>query len=283
MAIHGLETYVDGESPRHWQHITSHEIGHEYWGEWVLEADDPAWTWIALGIFADTEYMTVRGYDPDRAAEWIGNYVDAVPMYYDTTLDALPGREDAVHFDFNNTVVHSKGPAVVFALEDVLGRETFLRLYKRCLRDFGGRPFGWRDLRTAAEAESGQNLAWFFDAWVRSNRYLSYAVERDDSRADGQGGFKTALRIKRLGTDGHARPGRGLVRGRVHRRRSGPTGRSPLRRSSSRAGLRCGPWSSIPQAVGLDRSSRAGSLAGGGRGAGLGLGTGLCPGRLRRR
>jgi len=200
VAIHGLETYVDGESPRHWQHITSHEIGHEYWGEWVLEADDPAWTWIALGIFADTEYMTVRGYDPDRAAEWIGNYVDAVPMHYDTTLDAPPGREDAVHFDFNNTVVHSKGPAAVFALEDVLGREAFLRLYKRCLRDFGGRPFGWRDLRTAAEAESGQNLAWFFDAWVRSNLYLSYAVERDDSRADGPGGFKTTLRIKRLGT-----------------------------------------------------------------------------------
>ena len=202
VAIHGLETYVDGESPQHWQHITSHEIGHEYWGEWALEADDPAWVWIAMGIFADTEFMTVRGFDPDRAAKWIGNYVNAVPMYYDTALDAPPGREDAVQFDFNNTVVHSKGPAVVFALEDVLGRETFLRVYKRCLRDFGGRSFGWRDLRAAAESESGRSLAWFFDAWVRSNQYLCYAVERDDSRADGGGGFTTALRIKRLGPMG---------------------------------------------------------------------------------
>jgi tetratricopeptide (TPR) repeat protein len=200
VAIHGLETYVDGEPPLHWQHITSHEIGHEYWGEWVLEADDPAWAWIALGIFADTEYMTVRGFDPDRAAQWIGNYIDAVPMYYDTTLDAPPGREDAVRFDFNNTVVHSKGPAVIFALDDVLGRETFLRVTKRCLRDFGGQPFGWRDLRAVAESESGRSLAWFFDAWARSNQYLCYAVERDDSRADGKGGFTTGLRLKRLGT-----------------------------------------------------------------------------------
>jgi tetratricopeptide (TPR) repeat protein len=200
VAIHGLETYVDGESPRHWQHITSHEIGHEYWGEWVLDADDPSWVWIALGIFADTEYMTLRGFDPDRAAQWIGNYINALPMYYDTALDAPPGREDAVQFDYNNTVVHSKGPAVVFALDDVLGRETFLRVYKRCLRDFGGRPFGWRDLRAAAEAESGRSLGWFFDAWVRTNKYLCYAVERDDSRPDGQGGFTTAIRLKRLGT-----------------------------------------------------------------------------------
>ena len=200
VAIHGQETYVEGEPPQHWQHITSHEIGHEYWGEWVLEADDPAWVWIAMGIFADTEYMTVRGFDPDRAAKWIGNYVNAVPMYYDTTLDAPPGREDAVQFDYNNTVVHSKGPAVVFALDDVVGRETFLRVYKRCLRDFGGRPFGWRELLAAAEAESGRSLAWFFDAWVRSNRNLCYAVERDDSRADGKGGFTTDVRLKRLGT-----------------------------------------------------------------------------------
>jgi tetratricopeptide (TPR) repeat protein len=200
VAIHGLETYVDGESPRHWQHITSHEIGHEYWGEWVLDVDDPSWAWIALGIFADTEYMTLRGFDPDRAAQWIGNYINALPMYYDTALDAPPGREDAVQFDYNNTVVHSKGPAVVFALDDVLGRETFLRVYTRCLRDFGGRPFGWRDLRAAAEAESGRSLGWFFDAWVRSNKYLCYAVERDDSRPDGQGGFTTAIRLKRLGT-----------------------------------------------------------------------------------
>jgi len=43
VAIHGQETYVDGESPEHWQHITSHEIGHEYWGEWVMDPDKPAW------------------------------------------------------------------------------------------------------------------------------------------------------------------------------------------------------------------------------------------------
>jgi len=200
VAIHGLETYVEGESPRHWQHITSHEIGHEYWGEWVLDADTPAWTWIALGIFADTEYMTVRGFDPDRRAGWMGNYVNAIPKHYDMTLDAPPGRDDAVRFDFNNTVVHSKGPAAIFALDSVLGREAFLRAYTRILRDFGGRRLGWRDLQAVAEAESGQNLAWFFEAWVRSNQYLCYGIEGRDSREDGAGGFVSDVRVKRLGT-----------------------------------------------------------------------------------
>ena len=199
VAIHGLETYVDGESPRHWQHIASHEIGHQYWGEWILDSDTPSWLWIAGGIFADTEFMTARGFDPDRRTEWMGNYVDAIPLYYDMTLDAPPDREDAVKYDFNNTVVHSKGPAVIFALDAVLGRRTFMRIYTRCLRDFGGKRFGWRDFRTVAEAESGQNLDWFFDAWVRSNEYLCYGIEARDCRPDGPGSFKTEIRVRRLG------------------------------------------------------------------------------------
>jgi tetratricopeptide (TPR) repeat protein len=200
VAIHGLETYVEGESPQHWQHITSHEIGHEYWGEWVIDPDAPAWLWIAMGIFADTEFMTVRGFDPDRRAGWMGNYIGGIPMYYDMTLDVPPAREDAVHFDFNNTVIHSKGPAAVFALDSVLGRDLFLAIYKRCLRDFGGKRLGWRDFRAVAEAESGQNLGWFFDAWVRSNQYLCYGVESKESRPDASGGFISEVRVKRLGT-----------------------------------------------------------------------------------
>jgi tetratricopeptide (TPR) repeat protein len=200
VAIHGIETYVEGESPRHWQHITSHEIGHQYWGEWVLDPDRPAWTWIAMGIFADTEYMTVRRFDPERRAKWTGNYLNAIPRYYDMTLDAPPDREDAVEWDYNNTVIHSKGPAAVFALDSVLGRDVFLRIYKRCLRDFGGKRLGWRDLRAVVESESGQGLGWFFDAWVRTNQYLCYGIDSKATTADGSGGFTSVVRVKRLGT-----------------------------------------------------------------------------------
>ncbi len=199
VAIHGLETYVDGESPQHWQHITSHEIGHQYWGEWVLDPDSPAWLWIAMGIFADTEFMTTRGFDPRRRTEWMTNYVNSIPIYYDTTLDIPPAYQQRIRFDHNNTVIHSKGPAAIFALDSILGRDLFLRIYKRCLRDYGGRRLGWREFQKLCEEESGRNLHWFFDAWVRSNQYLCYSVDSQECRADA-GGFSCEVRVKRLGT-----------------------------------------------------------------------------------
>ncbi len=199
VAIHGLETYVDGESPQHWQHITSHEIGHQYWGEWVLDGDSPEWLWIAMGIHADTEYMTARKLDPDRAVKWRANYLEGIATYNEAPLEVTPADEGRIHYDRNNVVVHSKGPALLSALEVVVGRPAFQRVYESLAREYGGRRLGWRDLQRACEHETGESLAWFFEPWVRSSAYLSYAIEAKESRPDGEG-FRTDLRVRRLGT-----------------------------------------------------------------------------------
>jgi tetratricopeptide (TPR) repeat protein len=197
--IHGLETYKDGESPQHWQQITSHEIGHQYWGEWVLDGDDSPWLWICLGIHADTVYMIARNYDPDRRVQWMGNYIRAVGMYYDTTLDVTPDQEDRILYDRNNLVIHSKGPAFLNALEVVLGQAEFDRIYRKALQVYGGKRLGWREFQRFCEAETNQNLAWFFNPWVRGNAYLCYAIESRDCRPQGDG-YRTEIGVRRLGT-----------------------------------------------------------------------------------
>jgi tetratricopeptide (TPR) repeat protein len=199
VAIHGLGTYVDGESPQHWQHITSHEVGHQYWGEWVLDSDSPEWLWIAMGIYADTEYMTARKLDPDRGVKWRQNYLQGVATYSETPLEVTPAEEERIHYDRNNVVVHSKGPALLSALEVVLGRTAFQRIYEDVARAYGGKRLGWRDLQRACEQETGESLAWFFEPWVRSSAYLCYTIEASESRPEGEG-FRTELRVRRRGT-----------------------------------------------------------------------------------
>ena len=199
VAIHGLETDVEGESPQHWQHITSHEIGHEYWGEWVLDGDRPEWLWIAMGIYADTEYMTARKLDPDRGVKWRGNYLQGIERYYETPLEIAEDQEERIHYDRGNVVVHSKGPALLSALEVALGRPVFQRIYGQVARAYGGKRLGWRDLQRICEQETGESLAWFFEPWVRSSAHLSYAIEAKESRPEGEG-FRTEIRVRRLGT-----------------------------------------------------------------------------------
>ena len=199
VAIHGQETYKDGESLLWWKWITAHEIGHEYWGEWVLDADDQAWLWIAMGIALDTEYLTARQIDPDRRSKWMDNYLNGIRSYYDMTVDIPPAQADEIQYDRNNTVVHSKCPSIIFALDGLLGRPAFERIYKRCLTEYGGKRLGWRDFERVCEQETGQNLAWFFDQWVRSNAYLCYKIAATDSRPAGSI-FRSTVMVRRLGT-----------------------------------------------------------------------------------
>lgn len=199
VVIHGEETFKEGEALTHWQRITAHEIGHEYWGEWVLDPERPAWVWIGMGIFADTEYILARGIDPGRRKSWMSNYRNGTAMYNDTTVDIPPAQLAKIRYDHNNTVIHSKGFSIVSALDCALGRETFESIYKKCLDVYGGRRLGWRELQRFFEKESGRNLSWFFDQWVRSNAYLCYKVESKESKPDGEG-YTSVVRVKRLGT-----------------------------------------------------------------------------------
>ncbi len=199
VAIHGLETYKDGEPLRWWKWITAHEIGHQYWGEWVLDADDPSWLWIAMGIALDTEYLTTRGINPEQRAGWMSNYLNGLRSYYDTTVDIPPAEVDEIQYDRNNVVVHSKCPSIIFALDGMLGRPAFERIYRRCLAEYGGKRLGWRDFERLCERETGQSLAWFFDPWVRSNAYLSYRIAAKDTQPEGPG-FRSTVTVRRLGT-----------------------------------------------------------------------------------
>lgn len=199
VAIHGQETYKEGESTLWWRWITAHEIGHEYWSEWVLDPDDPAWLWIAMGIALDTEYLTSQKIDPERRAKWMGNFLNGLRMYYDMTVDISPARVEKIQYDHNNTVIHSKCPSIIFALDSVLGRPMFEKIYKRCLAEYAGKRLGWNEFQRVCEQETGQSLAWFFDQWVRSNSYLCYRIDAQESKPDGSG-YVSTIKVRRLGT-----------------------------------------------------------------------------------
>jgi hypothetical protein len=47
VVIHGQQRFKD-KPLLHWKWITAHEIGHQYWGEYVMDSDVPPWLWIGM-------------------------------------------------------------------------------------------------------------------------------------------------------------------------------------------------------------------------------------------
>lgn len=196
--IHGEERMSD-KPEIHWRWITAHEIGHMYWGEYVLDKDDPGWLWIGLGIYADREYIRARGWSLQMHRALMNRYVQGVKDHVNTTVAITPEQLSDIHFDFNNIVTHGKGFSIISALANYLGKETFNRIYARCLKQFGGGRLGAREFQDVCEAESGENLAWFFDQWVRSSAYLSYKIS-SQTCAMREGNYHCTVSVERIGT-----------------------------------------------------------------------------------
>jgi tetratricopeptide (TPR) repeat protein len=181
-----------------WRWITAHEIGHMYWGNYVLAQgpDSLNWLMIGMGIHADQEYRRARSIT--GAGELQANYEGGVRQGRDTTMDVTEEQKSAIKWDFNNIVEHGKSIAMINALESTIGRDSFDALYRRCLREYAGKRLGWREFQRIAEIQTGQDLDWFFESWVRSSGSVFYRVAGSDC-APTPSGFDCTVRVERTG------------------------------------------------------------------------------------
>jgi hypothetical protein len=200
VVIHGMEKLAEREK-LHWQWIMAHEIGHQYWYEYVMAkpSDQFGWLMIGLGIYVDREYIRARDLPPDKHRQLIGRYIDGVLEGLDTRADVDGYYFPGITFDFNNVVIHGKGYSIISALNCLLGDSLFDSIHARCLNEFAGRRMGFPDFQSVCEQESGQDLDWFFDQWVRSSPYLSYEIVSQECGASGQG-YVSEIKVARRGT-----------------------------------------------------------------------------------
>jgi len=198
IVIHGQQRFNERPEP-FWRWITAHEIGHMYWSNYVLAQgpDSLSWLMVGLGLHADHEYRRARDIKGGTGA-LEQNYVSGVQQGLDTTMDVTNEQEEAIHWDFNNIVEHGKSIAFLNALESVIGTETFAKAYRRCLKEYAGKQLGWREFQRVSEIESGQDLGWFFEEWVRSSGSADYHVVGQECSAAGNE-FDCTVRVERSG------------------------------------------------------------------------------------
>ncbi len=201
VVIHGMQVFE--KAPElHWKWITAHEIGHQYWGETVMSRTyntyPDSWLMIGMGIFADRIYTEFRQLGDDKHTGLMDRYLKGVKEHFDTTADAPVSLARQQKYDRNNILIHGKGYSIVSALRHSLGDKMFKRIYFRCTREFTGKRMSYHDLRRIAEEESGHNLRWFFDQWVRSPQYLCYNITSSESRLE-EDTFVTDITVEAMG------------------------------------------------------------------------------------
>jgi hypothetical protein len=148
--------------------FVAHELAHQWWGQAV------GWRsyherWISEGFaqyFAALYARQIRGDGTfndliRRMARWGIDKAEEGPISLGYRLGHIRGDTQIFR-----ALVYNKSAVVLDMLRRRLGDETFFRGLRRFYKDWRFRKAGTDNVQQAFEAESGQSLGRFFDAWV---------------------------------------------------------------------------------------------------------------------
>lgn len=202
VAIHDLDKLGD-KARSFGQWIVAHEIGHQYWGEYVLSSEFPCWLNIGLGIYMDRCYAEARKLEVNHHEWFMQRYLRGLKEGVDTTVIQPPEKfiamcAEGMCIDYDNIIVHGKGYAIVSMLEQVLGKDLFRQVFYEALRRFKHRDISSVDFQVLCEEVSGEDLDWFFYQWLHTNRYLCYKIASTEQSKCGET-YLVKVLVERLG------------------------------------------------------------------------------------
>ena len=159
--------------------IVAHEIAHNWWGATVAEkwlSPDTGGEWIVEGFAEFSSLLaaeTVYGRDAltQRLAGELFDPARQGTVAHMSVLDNALAEANA-----RDTIYH-KGAYVAFMLRHVLGDERYFEALRKFLDRFRYQQATDRDLQGELQAASEQDLAPYFNDWVRSDKLADLSLD----------------------------------------------------------------------------------------------------------
>ena len=220
---------------RYFDFLISHETGHQ-WFYNIVGSDEYKEMWIDEGInsFFILSYLDEK-YGEDakvmvlpKGIKWlIPNF-----SFRQATADryiflAKNGLDRPVLSELSSfkepssifALAYGKGAMVVSMLKSLVGDEVFNKIMRRYFSEFRFSNIKVEDLIRISEQESKQDLKWFFDQWLKTDKICDYAIKEVNKKEivlENRGEIQMPIKTKIEFSDGSIKTdvwnGRGRLR-----------------------------------------------------------------------
>lgn len=161
----------------------AHELAHQWWGGTVVpKTYRDAWLSEAMATYAADLYIESET-GPEAFREMLKRHTDQA-LFADRNGAIDLGMRLGEHYQ---AVVYEKGALVLHMLRRTIGNEHFMNVLSRFCRQHAGKLVTTADFAAAVETETGREMDWFFDQWIRDTGYPVYRVYHASSEAGGAG------------------------------------------------------------------------------------------------
>ena len=150
----------------------AHELAHQWWGgDVVPKTYRDAWLSEAMATYSADLYIESET-GPEAFHEMLKRHTDQA-LFADRHGAIDLGMRLGEHYQ---AVVYEKGALVLHMLRRTIGDEHFMNVLSRFCRQYEGKLVTTADFEAAVETETGREMGWFFDQWIRDTGYPVYRV-----------------------------------------------------------------------------------------------------------
>jgi hypothetical protein len=185
---------LPGFLERYFDFLISHETGHQ-WFYNIIGSDEYRQMFVDEGMnsYWTLQYLEDK-YGPNAQVMILPKYLRPfIPnfSFRDSTAFryiymAKNGLDRPVIGDLSSfqepssifALTYGKGAAVLDMLRAQVGVEVFEKIMQRYTREFRFRNLSLDDFMQIVNQESGRDLSWFFDQWLKTAKACDYAVKK---------------------------------------------------------------------------------------------------------
>lgn len=151
--------------------LTSHELGHQWFGDYVTCAN---WNdiWLNEGFATYSSYLFLEASNTPGAASFI-RYTQEKAMELDAGSVYVPSGADESRI-FNSTLSYRKGASVVHMIRYLLGDESFFDFLKSYQETFAFSNATTEEFFELLENHSAIDMSDFKNEWIYGEGYPSY-------------------------------------------------------------------------------------------------------------
>ncbi len=168
------------------QWITAHELGHYYWGHYVLSAaeDNLSGLMLANGIWADHLYISEVS-DQSIESTWnsgksasgmMTRYLTAVLSNVNQEMGLSSKEAQGLGFDYNSLIAHGKAATGLYLLSREVGFNTFLDVQKKIIKDYAHKPLSIDDFVNLCREAGWEEAPNFMSQWMKGNALIEYEI-----------------------------------------------------------------------------------------------------------
>jgi len=155
----------------------AYNISQQYFGYLVNESDKyPKWITTGASLYISDIYTSNKIGTNSIIENYVKEYLSATKAGFNTKILQPKDILEKTNFDWVNVIENGKSIIIFKMLENIIGRKYLQDSLKKVLNTYSNSFITTDKFQNIIENISGKKLDWFFNQWVREDKYLDYAI-----------------------------------------------------------------------------------------------------------